>query len=49
MEEQDTKLQLKGLMPYTTTEGQLSLEFLSKNESVVLEEIQHVEPLEYTD
>ena len=42
-------LMIEGVMPYNTNEGQLSIEVISNRENFQLEEIQHVEPVEYTD
>lgn len=40
---------IEGVMPYNTSEGSIILEVLTNKENFHLEEIQHVEPLEYSD
>ena len=42
-------LVVEGVAPYNTTEGQLQLEVLADLPAFALEEVQHVEPLEYSD
>ena len=40
-------LLIEGVMPYNTTEGQMTLDVISNAENFSLDEIQSVEPLEY--
>ena len=42
-------IMIEGVMPYNTTEGQLHTEILSNKDNFALEEIMHIEPLEYND
>jgi len=42
-------LVVEGVAPYNTAEGQLQLEVLCNKEDFSLQEVQHVEPLEYSD
>lgn len=42
-------LVVEGVMPYNTTEGQLQVEVLTNLSTFSLDDVQHVEPLEYAD
>lgn len=42
-------IMVEGVMPYHTHEGQLTIDLLTNSETLNFEDVQHCEPVEYTD